>query len=185
MKISFYISIFVFAASVMFSCKNEEKKDEVAKEIVSKEDLKASIDSMKDSLMMMSKEKKKIDNLYRIELINRLLSFYHSYPEDEYSAECLNETQMIYSMLEAYEYSAAYSDTLLEKYPKYKGRALVLENQGANYDIFISPRDSSKVRKYYSMLLKEYPSLDKDKREGILKRLKKNDLTFDEYISSL
>lgn len=180
MKSSIYLGITLLATLLVFSCENGKKKDEV--KVYSKEELKASINEMKDSLETLSKENGKIDNLHRIELINRMVDYYRAFPKDSYSAKCLDETQMIYSMLEAYEYAAAYSDTLIEMYPKYENRALVLESQGANYDNFIHPRDSSKVRKYYSMLVNENPNMDKDKREGVLKRLEKNHLTFDEFI---
>jgi hypothetical protein len=70
----------------------------------------------------------------------------------------------------------------LEKFPKYVNRALVLESQGSAYDIFIQPRDTSKVRKYYTMLLEENPKMEKDKAEGIRDRLRHLDMNFDQFI---
>ena len=69
------------------------------------------------------------------------------------------------------------------KYPNYINRALVLESQGSTYDIFLQPRDTSKVRYYYELLLKENPKMEKDKREGIKDRLIHIDMNFDEFIN--
>jgi len=89
---------------------------------------------------------------------------------------------MKYSGLGIHLRAAQYADTLLIKYPKYVNRAMVLESQGSTYDVFIEPRNKSKVEYYYGLLLKENPNLDKEKREGIEDRLKHIDMTFDQYI---
>lgn len=151
----------------------------------SKEELKEKITYMEDSIKGLTarlKEIKQIPNLTRMELINRLLDYYHYYPEDPYSAQCLDKVHMAYSGMNVQVRAVQYADTLLEKYPDYVNRAMVLESQGSSYDIFIQPRDSAKVRYYYELLLKENPKMEKDKREGIKDRLKHNNLTFDEYI---
>ncbi len=152
---------------------------------VSKEDLKASIKVMEDSLNTLQKDlpkTKEIPNLTKFELINRLLDYYHAYPEDDYAAQCLDKVHMAYSGMGIHARSIEYGDTLLMKYPNYINRAMVLESQGSNYDIFVQPRDTEKVKYYYSLLLKENPKMEKEKKEGIEDRLKHLNLTFDEYI---
>lgn len=89
---------------------------------------------------------------------------------------------MVYSGIGKFDLASNWADTLLANYPKYPNRALVLESQGSTFDAIVEPRDSAKVRKYYTQLLNEFPNLDKEKREGIEKRLRYNKLTFDEYI---
>lgn len=170
--------LLIFAA-----CGNDKKGDDAPKP--SKEELKGSIKQMEDSLKGLQanlSEIKQIPNLTRIELINRLLAFYYNYPEDTFAAECLDKVHMTYSGMNVHEKAIAYADTLLTKYPKYVNRAMILESQGSSYDIFIQPRDSAKVRYFYEMLLKENPSMDKDKRAGIKDRLKNNHLNFDQFI---
>ncbi len=181
-KIYFFGVIFIFGAIALNSCKSDANNSDNKSAKPSLETLKESVKEMKDSLKTLQAKGQKIESLHRIELINRLLSVYHNYPKSEPAADCLFETHMIYSAMEAHDYSVAYGDTLLNEYPKYKNRALVLESQGANYDIFIAPRDSSKVRFYYSALLNENPKMDKEKREGILERLNYNNLNYDEFI---
>jgi len=167
---------------LLYSCGGgEQKKEEVVKP--SKEELRASIKVMEDSLKNLQANQLPVQNLHRMELINRLRLYYESYSKDNYSSVCLDNIHMIYSGMGVHELSIAYADTLLEKYPKYENRAMVLESQGSNYDVFISPRDSAMVRYYYSLLLKENPDLDKDKRQGIIDRLAQNNLTFDEYLN--
>ena len=89
---------------------------------------------------------------------------------------------MKYSGLNIPERAAQYADTLLLEYPKYPNRAMVLESQGSNYDVFLQPRDTAKIRYYYNLLLKENPKMDKEKRAGIMDRLNHLDMNFDQFI---
>lgn len=151
----------------------------------SKEELIGRIKEMEDSLKGLQAnlaDIKKIPNLTHFELINRLLDYYHNYPEDQYSAECLDKVHMKYSGMNIHLRAVQYADTLLLKYPKYANRAMVLESQGSTYDIFMQPRDTTKVRYYYEMLLKENPKMDREKRAGIKDRLDHLDMNFDEFI---
>ncbi|MBU2019295.1 MAG: hypothetical protein KJ941_06595, partial [Bacteroidetes bacterium] len=136
------------------------------------------------SLQLKQKNGKEVVSLDRIELINRCLAIYRNYPDDQMAPAAIDKVHMIYSGIGAYTESAAYADTILENYPKYANRALVLESQASNYDIFVQPRDSSKVRLYYSILLKENPKMNKEKRDGIQERLKMNHLDFDAYLNT-
>jgi hypothetical protein len=177
----FYLVILVIGIS--YSCSNDKSKDD---EKPTKEVLIGRIKEMEDSLKGLQANLnaiKQIPNLTHFELINRLLDYYHSYPEDAYAAECLDKVHMKYSGLNIPIRAAQYADTLLNEYPNYINRALVLESQGSTYDIFLQPRDTSKVRYYYELLLKENPKMEKDKREGIKDRLKHLDMNFDEFIN--
>lgn len=148
----------------------------------SAEDLKEIIKQKEDSLMLFQKQGKVIPNEKRYELIRTLLDFQRTYPKDPYAPECLNKVQMSYSLLGVGFKAVQYSDSLIKNYPKYPGRALVIESQASNYDFFNQPRDTAKVRYYYTLLIEENPKMDKEKKEGILMRLKHLDLTLDQYI---
>lgn len=165
-----------------YSCGSDSSKEG---EKPTKEELVSKIKVMEDSLRGLQANLntiKQIPNLTHFELINRLLDYYHNYPEDTYAAECLDKVHMKYSGMGIHIRAVEYADTLLNKYPDYVNRAMVLESQGSTYDIFIQPRDTGKVRYYYELLLKENPKMEKDKREGIKDRLKHLDMTFDEFI---
>ncbi len=182
MKYSFLI--FVAASMMVYSCGGESKETSET-EKPTKEALVEKIKYMEDSLRNLQAnldQVKQVPNLTRIEYINRLLDYYYNYPEDPLAAECLDKVHMVYSGMNVHIRAIQYADTLLEKYPDYVNRAMVLESIGSSYDIFMQPRDSAKVRFYYEKLLKENPGMDKEKRKGIQERLKYNHLNFDQYI---
>jgi len=150
-----------------------------------RESLKARIKEMEDSLKGLQSDlnqTKQIPNLTNFELINRLLDYYHAYPNDEYSAECLDKVHMKYSGMNISERAVMYADILLEKYPNYVNRALVIESQIGSYDVSIQPRDTAKVRYYYNLLLKENPKMPKEKKLEIQDRLAHLDMTLFEYV---
>lgn len=183
-KKSMYIKKVFIAVTLfigIYSCGNSENKTDKS----TKEELVSKIKVMEDSLRGLQANLntiKQIPNLTHFELINRLLDYYHSYPKDGYAAECLDKVHMKYSGLGIHEKAVQFADTLLNNYPNYINRAMVLESQGSTYDIFIQPRDTQKIRYYYELLLKENPTMEKDKRDGIKDRLKHLDMTFDEFI---
>lgn len=183
MKMKWFIIMLILIGLIQ-SCGGDEENNEGKP---TKEELKVSIKEMEDSLTGLQKDlsnsdTKQIPNLTQFELINRLLAYYHNYPEDPYAAECLDKVHMKYSGMNIPLRAVQYADTLLEKYPDYPNRAMVLESQGSTYDISLKPRDTAKVRYYYEMLLKENPEMDKDKKEGLKLRLKHIDMTFEEFI---
>ena len=178
------VLIFVAASMVLFACGGNSTETS-EKEKPSKEILIDKIKQMEDSLRNLqanADQVKQVPNLTRIEYINRLLDYYYNYPEDQLAAECLDKVHMVYSGMNVHIRAIQYADTLLQKYPDYMNRAMVLESIGSSYDIFLQPRDSAKVRHYYEQLLKENPNMDKEKRKGIQERLKYNHLNFDQYI---
>jgi hypothetical protein len=182
MKYNFLV--FSAVSFLLFACGgNSTEQSETDKP--TKEALVQKITEMEDSLRNLQAnidQVKQVPNLTRIEYINRLLELYHLYPEDPKAAECLDKVHMVYSGMNVHIRAVQYADTLLEKYPEYVNRAMVLESVGSSYDIFMQPRDSAKVRLYYEKLLKENPKMDKEKRKGIQERLKYNHLNFDQYI---
>lgn len=165
------------------SCKNSTADSQTAAP-VSRESLKASIQAMEDSVTTLSTQKTTgaLLSLSQQELINRLTAYYRNYPEDPYSADCLFKVQMVYSGLNAHRKSIAYGDTLLKKFPSYKNKYLAIESNIAALDVFIEPRDTSEIHRYYNMLLNdsEYPSA---KKLEIRRRLKYLELSIFDYAS--
>ncbi len=162
---------------LLYSCGNKPEVDKNSREA-----LKNKITEMEDSISALQKESSEtIPNLTSIELINRLTAYYTAFPKDNYSADCLFKIHMKFSELNAEEKALAYGDTLLLSFPNYKNRDFILESMASTYDVLIEPRDTSKIRYYYSLLLKEN-NLPKEKRDGIVNRLKNIDLDFFSYI---
>ena len=179
--IKFIFCLLIVLTTFLFSCNTKDNLAENQNN--SKEELKELILQKEDSLMLLQKENVKIPIEKKYELIHTLLNYYDVFPNDKYSPVCLDKVHMKYSGLNIPIRAAQYADTLLNEYPNYINRALVLESQGSTYDIFLQPRDTSKVRYYYELLLKENPKMEKDKREGIKDRLKHLDMNFDEFIN--
>jgi outer membrane protein assembly factor BamD (BamD/ComL family) len=175
------ISIFILSSTfLMFSCADSTKSSS------KKTELKERIKTYEDSLMALQKDPQKalkITSLAQIELINRLTAYSRAFPSDNYSAVCLFKTHMIYENLRAPLEARAYADTLLERFPNFKQRKLVLESLASSYDMN-SPRDTSKVRLYFELLLKE-PGIDAERKKDIKERLKHLELTFEEYIMQM
>ncbi|NBW72729.1 MAG: hypothetical protein EBR24_08080 [Flavobacteriia bacterium] len=161
----------------MYSCGNNPKVDEKSREA-----LKTKITQMEDSISALQKKSSEpLPNLTSIELINRLTAYYSAFPKDDYAADCLSKLHMKFSELNAHEKALEYGDTLLQVFPNYKNKDFILESMASTYDVLIEPRDTSKIRYYYSLLLKE-KNLPKEKREDIVNRLKYIDLDFFSYI---
>ena len=179
----------ILLLGVLVSCSGEaeEENDGSYKtEVPSVEVLKAGIVELEDSLMQMSSHigetKRQHPNLARQALIEKLLLVYRAYPDDAEAASCLDKVHMSYSALQRHDLASLYADTLLHKYPAYEGRAQVIESLASNYDVFIQPRDVSKAKYYYEMLLREFPNLPAQKKADVEFRLKHIDKTMEELI---
>lgn len=170
----------ILVSLLFFACQNNSETD-----FKTRESLKKNITELEDSIARVqknSKSLKSLTNLTSIDLINRLTTYYRAFPKDEYAADCLFKIHMKFSELNAQEKAIAYGDTLLQSFPNYKNKDFLLESMGSTYDVLIQPRDTSKIRYYYSLLLKE-KKLTKEKREGIVNRLKHMELDFFSYIN--
>lgn len=161
----FLISILALS---LFSC-SSKSEEEIAIE---------SITQMEDSL----KKNPSVSNAPKLKLADKYLDFQRQFPKDERAPEFLDKAHMVYSGIGLYVKSVKVGDQLLKEYPKYINRQMILESQAVSYDLFLVPRDSTKVRYYYSLLLKEGTNLDRTKREEINFRLKNNHLTIEELI---
>ncbi len=144
--------------------------------------LKDKIKLKEESLGKSQNKDKSFSTIDHNELIALLLDFSTKFPKDPYAPVCLDKIHMAYSAIGLYSKASEYADLLLKKYPKYVNRAMILESQASNYDIFIQPRDTSKVRYYNEVLLKENPNMSKERKEDIQMKLKHLDLNLEEYL---
>lgn len=148
-------------------------------------ELKAKIEAKETSIKKISSDLKpgqEMPSSEREELETLLTTFTKEFPTDEYAPVCLDKLHMLYSGKGDYERSSEYGDILINDYPLYKNRPLILESMAANYDYFILPRDTIKVKFYNELLLKENPNLPKDKIEGIQFKLDNLNLSMEELI---
>lgn len=142
---------------VLFSCGSEE--------IRSKEDIQEEIKSMEKKVEKLSTNtgSEEAFNKESTALIEVLVEYYHSYPKDAYSADCLSKVHMIYSRMNDTEKSVAYADTLLSEFPKYENRAQMIESQIMAYEMLIEPRNVAMIEKYLKLWIKENKNAPKGK----------------------
>lgn len=114
--------------------------------------------------------------------ISTLLEAYNEEPKNPNNPTYLDRVHMWYASIDKPLESIKWGTVILEKYPQYENREMVIESIASLYDGDVTPRDSNKVREYYNQLLKEFPNMDKEKKEGIEKRLKYNNLSLMEFI---
>jgi len=179
-NVVYFLSVVAIVFSLN-SCGEEASKE------LTREDYKSRIKEMEDSISTIQKDPEaaaKMPSLTSIELINRLVAYFHAFPKDEYAADCLFKVHMKYGELQAHQNAAAYGDTLLEFFPDYKNKDFLLESLGSTYDVYIEPRDTSKIRYYYELLLKE-KTVKASKKQEIKNRLKHLELDLFQYIDFL
>lgn len=174
-------SFLIFVALIIAACGGEETKTGTP----SQQEMKTAINQMNDSLQLMfddvmNGKLDKVPSLAIYETVNRYLAYYHAFPKDAYAAECLDRVHQLYLQEKVYDLSVQYGDTLLQKYPDYKGRANIYLSLGSTYDVML--RDTAKVRLYYSKLLNEFPKLPSETKDMVAFRLKHLDKTFDQMI---
>ena len=170
-------------AFVFVQCGSEEKTKTAEKP--TQAELKEQITSMDDSLKLMYQQVmdnklEKVPSVFIYEAVDRHLEFYRNYPNDAFSATCLDKVHQLYLQEKVYGLSVQYGDSLLQKYPKYPKKAEVLLSLGSTVDVML--KDTTKVRKYYTQLLTETPKLNSDTKEMVQFRLKHLDKTFDQMI---
>ena len=167
--------IFVMTLFLLAGCSSSDAQSELRNEIELKE---THITKLSEELA----PGEKLDPKEKLELIELLNNYVEQYPEDAFAPECLSRIHMIYSSEEDYKSSLEYADRIINDYPDYINRALIIESQAGSYDIWIKPRDTSKVRFYYEMLLAEYPDLPAEKVMDIKDRLNNLDMTIEDII---
>src|SRR5690606_29185668 len=117
-----YPFLILFALSfVLTQCTSSGTEDSKP----SQESLKEKISEIDDSLnaeyqKIMKDGSVKIPSLLIYESINRHLAFVQAYPNDAYSATCLDKVHQLYMQEKAYDKSVQYADTLLLNFPNYK-----------------------------------------------------------------
>jgi len=169
-----YLLIACMAA--LYSCGEKARTESVILE---------GIKQLEDSLSQMSSGQKLDMQSYKesqTRYILSLIELYEKFPKSKMAAACIDKVHMVYSGIGDYTKATQWADTLINNYPKYINRAVVLESQASTFDALIQPRDTAKVRHYYTLLLNEFPGLENEKREGIIKRLAFNKLSFEQYI---
>lgn len=93
-------------------------------------------------------------------------------PKNERSAQYLDKLQQLYLQEKKYRLSLIWTDTLLNHFPTYKHKAVLLLNAATTAELYL--KDQEMMRYYYTRLLSEHPKLKKEVVEMVEFRLKKS-----------
>ncbi|MFZ9028929.1 MAG: hypothetical protein ACO2Z9_07920 [Crocinitomicaceae bacterium] len=151
------LTLFFIAAITLTSC--GDASSEVTSEWT--EVQKTSVENIKElekvALGLPMNSAADVENLKRtkLQLIDSLLNYYRSYPKDTLAPGYLDKVHMLYSGMGEYRTASTYAEMILNQYPNYVNRQMVIESQIVNYDIFITPRNADKVKQYVELMLKE------------------------------
>lgn len=172
-------SSLILLAILLVACSPKQKKMQESAS------LEAEIVAIQDSLRLLQNNPEQFalkgkDMQYR--LADELEKFYRLNRKTEKAPEALMKIHMLYSGVNNYTKAAEYGDTLLLYYPKYKDRPVLLESMASIYDMDIVPRDTTKIRFYYQILLDENKGIDAEQRENTIERLQHLDLPFETYV---
>lgn len=107
-------------------------------------------------------------------LVDSLLAYYRNYPKDTLAPVYLDKVHMLYSGMGEYRMASTYADLIINQYPNYVNRKMVIESQIINYDIFIQPRNREKVQNYIELILNE-ATLTSEERQEYKSRLENID----------
>ncbi|MNU78592.1 hypothetical protein D3C71_681850 [compost metagenome] len=171
----------------VLGCSSKEEGTKKDQKSVGEQTLKEAVKEVKafeDSLKSVSASGSlEFDQQVAVTYAEKCLSIYHRFPETAEAPRYLDKAHIIFASVGLHQRSVILADSLIATYPTYKNRAMVLESLAGAYDVFVVPRQKTKVKYYYEMLLKENPKMDVEQRKQIENRLKYVDLTFDEYVS--
>lgn len=159
------------------SCSGESTKEG---EKISLKSMQTKLKQFEDSLQV---KRGVNDQDLAVRYAEKCLAIAEAYPKDETAPKYIDKAHVIFASVGLHQRSVIIADSLVRKYPAYKNKLMVLESLASSYDLFIHPRQKDQVKKYYQMMLTEFPDMPKEQKETIERRLKYIDLTFEEYIS--
>src|SRR5690554_1483970 len=177
--------VFTFGLlATLIACNNSQENKNHAKEDLSVEGLKASIQEMDDTLMLLMNEAEEssnyhIERKHYYEVINRNKDFYFNHFNDPYAETALSKIAALYLQINIEGESVQWRDTLLTKFPNTKDKIGLLELQMSYYDF--NEYTPEKIR-YYANQLLEIENLPEEKRKQYEFRLEHIDKTFEELI---
>jgi tetratricopeptide (TPR) repeat protein len=148
------------------SCTSETAQEDAVETGVTPDGLKGEILQIQDSLRKSMPEVPK--DLYDL-AISKNMQYFDHFPEDDFSAECLDRVQGYYNQLQKLNKAVIITDTLLARFPDYKGKKELMYNRAVNLDLI---RDTARARAAYQDYLKSFPNLSPAEREDIEELIK-------------
>mgnify|MGYP002622165445 CR=1 FL=1 len=92
------------------------------------------------------------------------LQFAEHNPDHEFAPVALDYAQGFYEQIQDFRSSLMVINRILNDYPNYKGKQLLMYNKATHHDFL---RDTTEARQSYEAYLKEFPNLSADDKEEI------------------
>lgn len=167
-----YIYFILFGA-ILTACSNKQNKLSYTDQI----------DRYEDSIKQWGGGLGPTDKIndFAMRYIDVLQNAYDEAPKKMQSATYLDRIHMWYATIGNSHKAVEFGEKVLTEFPSYPNKNMVLESVAQLYDSEIVPRDSAKVRMYYTQLLQD-KNTKAETKEEIKHRLKYNSLTFEEFI---
>ena len=103
-------------------------------------------------------------------------------PKNVNAPTYMDRLHMLASAKRDLKKSLEYGERIIKDYPDYPNRPMVLKSLAYTYDAEVQPRDTAKVRKYYTIYLEENSGIDVDEKDMIDKRLLMLHVPFDNFL---
>lgn len=174
MKRVIYFSFALF----LFACSEDPKQtaEDKTKELL--QDFK----KYEDSLGVMQVNSKVTNSTIAVQYAEKCISVAEEIPQSEEAPKLLDKAHMIFCNFNMHRRSLEPAQKVIEKYPYYKNRLMVIQSVANAYDMFILPREKNQAKKYYELYLKENKNISKEEKADLEFRIKNIDLTVDQLI---
>ncbi len=171
-----YFSLIILLSVAACSESSQQTVEEKSKELLE------NFKRYEDSLGVMGQKSQITNSTSAVAYAEKCISVAEQIPKSKEAPKLLDKAHMIFCNFNMHRRSLAPAQMLIEKYPSYKNRPMVIQSVASAYDLFILPRQKDQAKKYYKMYLSEYPKLPKAEKEQIQFRLDNIDLTMEELI---
>lgn len=176
MKHLIYLLAISLAAMSNSACENKKNEDTNESDAYNEKIELSQLDSIRNELQ------KAIPNvpveLYR-KAIAMHLQFVEYNKEDPFAPVALDYAQGYAEQLQDLRSSIMYIDRILEEYPDYKGRQMLMFNKATHHDFL---RDTLEARLAYEAYLSTFPKISKEEKEEIQELIKLVPFSFEERI---
>jgi len=135
-----------------------------------------------DYKSLMENNLKEIPTKHLSQLSESYVTFYDNFHNDTIAPYYLDKLHQLYLQDKRYTYSVAWADTLINNYPHYAGKANVLISAASTTDMFLN--DTTKVKRFYLQLVKDYPKLSTEMKSFVQNRLDNLSMNYLEWIKS-
>jgi tetratricopeptide (TPR) repeat protein len=168
--------LFTLALTSLVACKSENTTDSSESDAYNEKIELTHLDSIRSELQKAMPDVPK--ELYR-KAIAMHLQYAESHSKDDFAPVALDYAQGYYEQLQDYRSSLMIINKILNEYPNYKGKKMLMFIKATHHDFL---RDTMEARIAYQDYLKAFPNLPKKEKEEIEELIRMVPLSIEERI---